>query len=201
MAPLNNTQPRPEKGIFLIYFHLGMEPFGLTAARRKGKERMGRAVVGWAFILSSKGRKTMKTTRVKDFMEDHIEMIPAMATLQDAARKMEEADCGFLPVGTPGKPEGIITDRDIVIRAVAKGKDPAKEKVKDYMTHSIHTCAKNLTLEEAASLMNEKKVGRLVVQDESGKACGVLSFGRIIRKGNNPEEVSSVVQCATGKAA
>lgn len=143
----------------------------------------------------------MQARQVKDFMEGHVEMIPASATLQDAARKMEEIDCGFLPVGAAGAPEGIITDRDIVIRAVAKGKDPAKEKVKDYMTRTIHSCTKNLSLEEAATLMNEKKVGRLVVNDESGKACGVLSFGRIIRKGDNPQEVASVVQCATGHAA
>lgn len=143
----------------------------------------------------------MQQKHVKDLMECNAVMISPDATLKEAANKMKSADCGFLPVGSAESPEGIITDRDIVIRAIAEGKDPAQEKVRDYMTSEVHMCSESDTLEGAAKAMGDHNVGRLVVEDKSGKMCGVLSFGRLIRSNNDPEETSQVVQCATGKAA
>ena len=70
----------------------------------------------------------MQNTQVKDVMAKDIVMISPDDTLQQAACKMQEADCGVLPVGTKDNIAGVITDRDIVIRAVCKGLDPASEK-------------------------------------------------------------------------
>lgn len=143
----------------------------------------------------------MKNTSVNSLMKEQPVLISPDATLQEAARKMKEADCGFLPVGNNQKPEGIITDRDIIIRAIADGKDPTKEKVRDYMTTEVHSCREGDSIEDAAGQMNKKKVGRLVVQDDDGKMRGVLTFGRLIRDNQDKEETSMVVEKATGKAA
>ncbi len=143
----------------------------------------------------------MTATKVKDLMAANPALIAPDATLQEAARKMQELDCGFLPVGSAGKAEGILTDRDIIIRAVAEGKNPAQEKVRDYMTKEVCACEEGDTLEDAAEIMNENSVSRLVVRDGSGKISGVLTFGRIIRSNDNREETSTVVDCATGQAA
>ena len=145
----------------------------------------------------------MKNTYVKDLMESALEQISPDATLQEAAQKMKQVDCGFLPVGE-GKgdaPQGIITDRDIIIRAIAAGKDPKTEKVSSYMTKDCHTCKDSDSLEDAARMMNENSVSRLVVRDGKDEICGVLSFGRMLRSCENREETSSFVQQVAGQAA
>lgn len=143
----------------------------------------------------------MASKQVKELMETDLELISPDATLEEAARKMKERDCGFLPVGDKDDPEGIITDRDIVIRAIAEGKNPAEEKVRAYMTDEVCACRDNDTLENAAQAMSENNVSRLVVKDSHDKICGVLTFGRIIRSNDNKQETSKVVEKATGKAA
>jgi CBS domain-containing protein len=138
---------------------------------------------------------------VKDLMEPSLVMISPNATLEEAARKMKEADCGFLPVGAKNAPQGIITDRDIVVRAIADGSDPRSEKVRDYMTTTVCTVKETDTLEDAARVMQQHHVSRLVVENGAGKISGVLTFGRIIRANDDKRETSEVVEKATGKAA
>lgn len=142
----------------------------------------------------------MPATQVKDLMESKSVMISPDATLVEAARMMKQEDCGFLPVGSAERPEGIITDRDIVIRAISEGKDPTSTFVRDCMTSDVCSCLEKDSLEEAARIMNENNVSRLVVATEDGNICGILTFGRIIRSNDNEKETSKVVQCATGNA-
>lgn len=141
----------------------------------------------------------MEKLQVKELMETKIQLINSNATLEEASIKMKEYHCGFLPVGGDSMPEGIITDRDIVVRALAEGKDPKREKVCDYMTSDIYSCQETDTLEDAAMVMGANNVSRLIVKDETGTPCGILTFGRIIRKHNNKQEISDVVETATGK--
>ncbi|HEY0901591.1 MAG TPA: CBS domain-containing protein, partial [Micavibrio sp.] len=117
------------------------------------------------------------------------------------AQKMKQADCGFLPVGDNNQPIGIITDRDIVIRAIADGKTPTEARVRDYMTDDVCSCKDSDSLADAAHVMSEHKVSRLLVNDASGAICGVLTFGRLIRNNDNRAETSEVVDAATGMAA
>jgi CBS domain-containing protein len=138
---------------------------------------------------------------VKDFMASDPTLVSPDATLKEAAQKMAEIDCGFLPVGTYDAIEGIITDRDIVIRAVARGKDTSREKVRDYMTENVYACAETDTLEDAAEAMNEHNVSRLVVMDDSATITGVLTFGKIIRSNDNRAETARVVDEAVGRSA
>ena len=143
----------------------------------------------------------MQKTKVRELMKSGLALISPDATLHEAARRMQEVNCGFLPVGSNDRPEGIITDRDIVVRAVSQGKNPVQEKVRNYMTTRIFGCREDDTLEEAAKIMNQNNVSRLIVKNSSGKTTGVLSFGRIIREDSNQEELGRVVCCATGRKA
>ncbi len=143
----------------------------------------------------------MQNTKVKELMTAHPVLIKPDATLYEAARKMKNVDCGILPVGTKEKLEGVITDRDIVIRAVSQGKDENKEMVKDHMTDAVYACNEDDYLEDAADKMRDHKVSRLVVKDHQGKVTGVLSFGGILRKNADADEVANVVKHATHKAA
>ncbi|MBN8531281.1 MAG: CBS domain-containing protein, partial [Alphaproteobacteria bacterium] len=89
-------------------------------------------------------------TKVKELMTKDPVIVPASTTLQEAGRKMKSLECGVLPVGSWDKPEGIITDRDIVIRAVADGVDVTSAEVRDYMTSEVYYCQEDDTLENAA---------------------------------------------------
>jgi CBS domain-containing protein len=143
----------------------------------------------------------MQNSQVKEVMKEEPVMISPDATLEEAARKMKENECGVLPVGTEDKIQGIITDRDIVIRAISEGKSPATERVRNYMTPEVCSCEESDTIMEAAEKMHDNNVSRLVVKDAEGKACGILTFGSILRKKDDQAEVSDIVACATGKKA
>lgn len=140
-------------------------------------------------------------TYVKDLMESGIKNIDREATLEEAAKIMKDVDCGFLPVGSDNRAEGIITDRDIVIRAVAEGRDPSSVTVEECMSKKICSIDEDASLEDAARKMYENRVSRLVVTDVSGDLCGILTFGRILRQDQDLSEINNVVSFATGKAA
>jgi CBS domain-containing protein len=141
----------------------------------------------------------MQQHTVEELMTRNPVMISPDSTLREAAQKMESVGCGILPVGSSGKPEGVITDRDIVLRAVAKGKDVNKEKVKNYMTEGVWFCNAGDTAEKAAKLMRNHKVNRLIVKNGSGEPCGIITFGRILREDDNMQEIGTVIQMAVGR--
>src|SRR5688500_4457808 len=99
----------------------------------------------------------MKDQKVKSMMMQNLVFLDPEDTLEDAAVEMMIANCGILPVGESDNIRGIIVDRDIVIRAISKGKDPAKEKVRDYMTTKTHFCKETDTLQQAADIMKRNK--------------------------------------------
>ncbi|MBN8532318.1 MAG: CBS domain-containing protein, partial [Alphaproteobacteria bacterium] len=108
---------------------------------------------------------------------------------------------GVLPVGSWDKPEGIITDRDIVIRAVADGVDVTSAEVRDYMTSEVYYCQEDDTLENAAQQMRDHQVSRLMVKSQAGKACGIITFGCILRENESLREIGKVVERAVGQKA
>lgn len=133
------------------------------------------------------------TLLVKDVMWSTPPMISPDTTLQEAAKKMTETNAGVLPVGSGGKVEGIITDRDIVVRAVSQGEDPASEKIIRFMTRNIYSCKENDSISDAASLMKKNKVSRLAVMNSNNELSGILSFGHIFRNDTNAEEAVDVI--------
>ena len=142
----------------------------------------------------------MKNTTVKDVMEKNPEIISPDTTLLEACNKMKELDCGSLPVGSEDKPQGMITDRDIVVRAICNGADPATSTVRDFMTTTLCSCNEDDTLIEAAEAMNKYNVSRITVKDESGHITGILSFGHILRSSAaDNEEIAETVYRATGR--
>lgn len=97
-------------------------------------------------------------------------------TLQQAARLMREADTGALIVVEGGEVRGIVTDRDIVVRAIADGRDPSSTKVADVATTSTVTVTPDQSASEAAQLMRENDIRRLVVVHD-GRPAGIVSIG------------------------
>jgi CBS domain-containing protein len=99
-----------------------------------------------------------------------------------AARAMRDADTGFLPVLEGGRPIGVVTDRDLVIRFLADGGTDAEGTlVGDVMTRDVTTIGADQDLAAAAALMRDRRVRRLVVTDADGVVVGVLSHGDLVQ--------------------
>ena len=112
---------------------------------------------------------------VREVMTRHAATIGADETLESAARKMKELGIGALPVLDRGQLSGIVTDRDLAVRAVATGADPARIHVRDAMTAQVIACREDDDVEEAARVMEERAVRRVMVLDREGDLSGMLS--------------------------
>ena len=112
--------------------------------------------------------------QIKEIMTPAVDTVRAHASLKEAARKMESADVGFLPVLSEGEMVGVITDRDITVRAVAKGLDPEHTSVAQTMTTNVVSLPENSDIEDASDLMEERNVRRLVVTGEDDQPVGVI---------------------------
>ena len=115
--------------------------------------------------------------RVKDVMTRSIEMIGPQAKIDEAAAKMGSLDVGMIPVLDEGEIIGIVTDRDLTVRAMAEGLDPREAPVSKVMTRSVNVCYEDDDVGQAAELMRRKQLRCLLVLDEDGGLAGVVSLG------------------------
>jgi CBS domain-containing protein len=116
--------------------------------------------------------------QLRDVMTPAMQEIEPNATLMEAASRMKSLDVGAMPVCENDRLIGMITDRDITVRAVAEGRDPRQTKVRDAMTRDVCFCYADDSVESAAKLMEEKQVRRLPVFDrKGGRAIGIVSLG------------------------
>lgn len=98
-------------------------------------------------------------------------------TVLSAAERMLSQDVGTLVVtDSDGQPEGIVTDRDIVIRCVAEELAPAKTRVKDVMSRDVLTVHEDAAVEAALEMMADREVRRLVVVNSAGRVVGIVSL-------------------------
>lgn len=117
--------------------------------------------------------------KIKDVMTKKCEWIGPDASVAEAAKLMKNFDCGFLPVGENDKMIGMITDRDIAIRAVAEGKDPKATKAREIMTKKTYYCYDDQAVDEICENMADIKVKRLPVVNRDKRLVGVVSFGDV----------------------
>lgn len=115
--------------------------------------------------------------RVSEVMTRNVEWIRADATLQEAAAKMKSLDIGPLPVCDGERLVGMLTDRDITVRATAEGEDPTVIRVRDIMTPEVVYCFEDDLVGDAARIMEDKQVRRLVVVNRDKRLVGIVSLG------------------------
>jgi CBS domain-containing protein len=142
-------------------------------------------------LLKLKGANEMK---VSEIMSTPIEEVMDNDTVIRAARKMRDLDVGVLTVKSQGNIlAGMLTDRDIVIRGIAQELDPEKTLVSDIMTSGVFSCSANQTTEDAAAVMADAKVRRLVVVDEEDGVVGIISLGDVAVKGTGRETAGATI--------
>jgi len=135
--------------------------------------------------------------KIKDIMTRDPEVVAPENTLRQAAEKMQAIDTGIMPVCTNDRLVGVITDRDITLRATAEGLDPFATQVADIMTDELVTCFEDQDVEEAERIMRDKQIRRLLVLNRNKDLVGIVSLGDIavdtgdvIEAGETLQEVS-----------
>lgn len=114
--------------------------------------------------------------RVQDVMTRQVYTIDEKASVADAAEQMRMYMVGALPVQREGRLVGMVTDRDIVCRAVAHNRLPASTTVAEVMTPKVVSCTEDTPIWQAEQLMEENVIRRLIVLDSQGAVSGILSY-------------------------
>jgi CBS domain-containing protein len=120
------------------------------------------------------------TMEVREAMTTDVIVVTPDQTLQTAAHLMQKHDCGVLPVGENDKLVGMITDRDMAVRAIAQGKGP-NTKVREVMTEEVKYCFDDQDLAEVMKSMGVHQIRRLPVINRGKRLVGVVSLGDIAR--------------------
>lgn len=133
----------------------------------------------------------MQVNRIATMM---VEVVRADEPASNAAERMRQSEVGFLPVMEHGRVVGIVTDRDLVLRVIARGLDAKAVLVKEVMTHAVHWIYEDAEIDVAVSLMASKAVRRLLVKDHSGAPVGILSLDDLAIFTNGDETTGRVLQ-------
>lgn len=102
--------------------------------------------------------------------------------LQEVAQKMRDGDFGILPIADNDRLIGMVTDRDIVVRAISKGKDPKLTSASEIMSKSVYYCYDDQTIEEVLKNLGDQQIRRLPVMNRQKRLVGMLSLGDLAKR-------------------
>ena len=118
----------------------------------------------------------------------------ATTTLDEVAKLMRQFDCGEIPiVDTADRPIGVVTDRDIVCRVVAEGKNPAAHSAEQCMTSPVITVQTDASLDDVLETMQRNQIRRLLVVDEEGCCAGIIAQADVALA-TRPTDVGELVR-------
>lgn len=120
--------------------------------------------------------------KVSEIMTRTVEFIDASATVKEAAELMGELDVGGLPAGSEDRVEGIVTDRDILYRVVASGRDPGRVRVREVLSRPVVACGEDDTITAAMDMMAANHIRRMPVRNASGRVSGWITLADLARK-------------------
>ncbi len=140
--------------------------------------------------------------KVSEVMTREVKIADPSRSIQDAAKLMEKNDCGSLPVGEGDRLVGMITDRDIVIRAVAAGLAPSTP-IREVMSRELKYCFEDDEIEDVAENMGDIRMRRLPVLNSKKRIVGIVSLGDLARSDDEcaGEALADIAQPGNGRAA
>ncbi len=128
---------------------------------------------------------------IQEVMTRDVQTISTQDSVQRAAQLMDELNVGAIPVVDDGRLVGMITDRDITVRSVAVGQDPAGTRVNDVMSTDVRTCTVDQGVEDVLAQMADVQIRRVPVVDGNGQVIGIVSLGDVVTKA--PVEVEQTL--------
>ncbi len=131
--------------------------------------------------------------RCREIMTKNVRTATPATTLREAAVMMRDGDMGAVPVVENGRLIGIVTDRDIVIRAIAEGRD-AETPVGDAMTTALFTVAPEDFVFEAIRLMGDKQIRRVPVIDANGALAGIIAMADVALETEDEREIAETLE-------
>ncbi|WP_405091806.1 CBS domain-containing protein [Micromonospora sp. NBC_01392] len=134
--------------------------------------------------------------RVSDVMTKQVVYLPAETPLDEAARVMKESDIGDVVVTDGATLAGMLTDRDIVVRAVAERADPGTTTIGSIITREVVMIEQHCTANEAAALMRERNIRRVLVCDSDRKLVGIVSLGDLAMQLDPQSALSDISEAA-----
>jgi len=129
----------------------------------------------------------------RECMSRRVELGSPNMSLVEAAKKMRDGDFGMLPISEQDRLVGMITDRDIAIRAVAEGKDPNHAYVGEVMTSKVLYCFEDQDVNEVVKNLGDNQIRRLPVLNRDKKLVGILSLGNISHSDAKSENVDEAL--------
>ncbi|MGH6945859.1 MAG: CBS domain-containing protein [Kiloniellales bacterium] len=115
--------------------------------------------------------------KIREVMSNDVHLVDPKTPIKEVAMAMRDKDFGLVPIGENDRLVGMVSDRDIALRAVAEGKDPTKTAVGDIMSPEIFYCFEDQMLEEARDIMAKKQIRRIPVVDRDKRLVGIVSLG------------------------
>jgi CBS domain-containing protein len=138
---------------------------------------------------------------VNDVMIRDVVTVDSGATLLDAATRMRDANIGMLPVMEGGAVRGVVTDRDLVVRAMTRDVRPSEVGVNECLSEPPRCAEPGWSLDEAMEEMARQQVGRLPVVDESGAVVGVVTLSSLALRSAKREETLETAQEVSRRSA
>jgi len=153
-------------------------------------------IAAGAVTLGARARRWRAGRRdhVRDVMVGDVVVIDASASLVDAAVTMKEANVGILPVVSGGRLRGLITDRDIIVRAIAEGADPATTLVGDCATRDLICARPDTAVGEAMEVMAECQIGRLPVVNDEDQIVGMVTLSSLALRSSDENDALHTAQ-------
>jgi CBS domain-containing protein len=131
---------------------------------------------------------------IRDVMTPNPECVTEKDSIRDVARIMKDQDTGVVPVVDGKKIIGLITDRDIVVRGLAEGKNLENMRVNELMTKSVRSVREDASVNEALEMMGNSEIRRVPVVNQNDELVGILSLGDIASQTNQDGKVGQAVE-------
>ncbi|HEY3065854.1 MAG TPA: CBS domain-containing protein [Methylomirabilota bacterium] len=152
-------------------------------------------------IVPGRAPRMDRDVIVRDVMVEDVVTIEGSTTLIDAARRMRDANVGMLPVIVDGRLHGVVTDRDLVIRAVAEGMDPGMTAVSELLSERVITGRPEWTIDQAITTMANAQIGRLPVVDDGGGVLGVVTLSSLVLRSRDQKDVLEAAKEVSRRSA
>ena len=135
-----------------------------------------------------------RNRHIRDVMTPNPECVSERDSIRDVARIMKDQDTGVVPVVDGRRIIGLITDRDIVVRGLAEGKNLENVRVNELMTKSVRSVREDASVDEVLNMMSSAEIRRVPVVNSNDELVGIVSLGDIAAQGNQDGKVGRTVE-------